>query len=105
MDALKSFITPKAIKLFEKYKVLSKEELHSRYDIYVEQFAKHINIEAKTALQMTKRLFIPAVIDFMTDLGNSIAVVKEGASVQKELLKKTGKLTLFLRSSGNWFQS
>jgi len=92
VDALKSFVTPKALKLFDKYNVLSKKELHSRYDIYVEQFAKHINIEAKTALQMVKRQFIPAAIDFMTMLGNSIAVVKEGASVQKELLKKTGKL-------------
>jgi len=92
VDALKSFITPKAVKLFKKYNVLSKEELHSRYDIYVEQFAKHLNIEAKTALQMVKRQYIPAVISFMTELGNSLAVVKEGNAVQKDLLKNTGKL-------------
>ncbi|MEJ2688781.1 MAG: glutamine synthetase III [Deltaproteobacteria bacterium] len=92
VDALKSFITPKAIKLFGKYNVLSKEELHSRYDIYVEQYAKHLNIEAKAALQMVKRQYIPAVINFITDLGNSISVAKEGSSVQKDLLKKSGKL-------------
>jgi glutamine synthetase len=86
VEALKAFVTPKAIKLFEKYKVLSKEELHSRYDIYVEQYAKHINIEAQCALQMVKRLYIPAVIRFSTELGASIAAVGKGASVQKGLL-------------------
>ncbi|MEW6501080.1 MAG: glutamine synthetase III, partial [Thermodesulfobacteriota bacterium] len=67
VDALKAFTTPKASKLFAKYNVLSKEELHSRYDIYTEQYAKHINIEALTAIQMTKREYIPSAINFMTD--------------------------------------
>ncbi|MBU0482982.1 MAG: glutamine synthetase III [Proteobacteria bacterium] len=92
VDALKSFVTPKAIKLFGKYKVLTKEELHSRYDIYVEQYAKHINIEALTGIQMVKRQYIPAVIRFTTELGNSIAVVGKGASVQKALLDDVSKL-------------
>ncbi len=46
VDALKAFVTAKAFKLFEKYDVLSRKELHSRYDIYVEHYAKQINIEA-----------------------------------------------------------
>jgi glutamine synthetase len=92
VDALKAFVTPKAIKLFEKYKVLSKEELHSRYDIYVEQYAKHINIEAQCALQMVKRQYIPAVIRFSTELGTSIAAVGKGAGVQKGLLAEISKL-------------
>ena len=91
-DALKSFITPKAIKMFGKYKVLSKDELHSRYEIYTEQYAKHINIEAMTVIQMTKRQYIPAAIRFMTELGNSIAVAGKAAGVQKDLLAKVGKL-------------
>lgn len=92
VDAMKSFITPKAIKLFGKYNVLSKEELHSRYDIYVEQYAMQINIEALCAIQMTKRNFIPAVISFTTELGNSIAVVGKGATVQKALLAEVSTL-------------
>ena len=86
VDALKAFATPKAIKLFGKYKVLSKDELHSRYDIYTEQYAKHINIEANTASQMTRRLFIPAAIRFTAELGASLASVGKGGSVQRELL-------------------
>ncbi len=92
VDALKAFVTPKAIKLFGKYNVLSKEELHSRYDIYVEQYAKHINIEAQTAMQMVRRLYFPAAIRYMTELGNSMAVAGKSASVQKELLEAIGNL-------------
>ncbi len=91
VDALKAFVTPKAIKLFGKYNVLSKEELHSRYDIYVEQYAKHINIEALTAIQMAQRLYIPAAIRFMTELGASMAAAGKRATVQKGLLAEVSK--------------
>ncbi|MHB1014621.1 MAG: glutamine synthetase III family protein [Desulfurivibrionaceae bacterium] len=91
VDALKAFISPKAIKLFGKYNVLSKDELHSRYDIYVEQYAKHINIEALTAIQMTKRQFIPAAIQFVAELGASLAAAGKYGSVQKGLLEEVGK--------------
>jgi glutamine synthetase len=91
VDALKAFVTPKAIKLFGKYNVLSKDELHSRYDIYVEQYAKHINIEALTATQMTRRLYIPAAIRFVTELGASLAAAGKLGTVQKELLEQVSK--------------
>ncbi|MFA7383231.1 MAG: glutamine synthetase III [Desulfurivibrionaceae bacterium] len=91
VDALKAFVTPKAIKLFGKYNVLSKDELHSRYDIYVEQYAKNINIEALTAIQMTKRQFIPAAIQYVAELGASLAAAGKYGSVQKGLLEEVGK--------------
>ncbi|MDZ4165733.1 MAG: glutamine synthetase III [Smithellaceae bacterium] len=91
-DALKAFITPKAINLFGKYGILTKDELHSRYDIYTEQYAKHINIEAKTAIQMVKRQYIPAVISFTTDLGTSLNAVGKYGSVQKDLLTRVSAL-------------
>jgi len=90
--ALEAFVTPKAVKLFEKYKVLSKGELHSRYDIYLEQYAKHINIEAQTAVQMVRRQYIPAVVRFMTELGNSVAAAGKHGTVQRELLAQVGEL-------------
>ncbi len=90
--ALEAFTTPKAVKLFEKHKVLSKGELHSRYDIYLEQYAKHINIEARTAVQMARRQFIPAALRFMTELGNSVAVTGKHGVVQRVLLEQVGEL-------------
>ena len=90
--ALESFITPKAVKLFEKHKVLSKMELHSRYEIYLEQYSKHINIEAQVAVQMARRQFIPAAIRFMTELGASIQATGKHGAVQRRLLAEVGEL-------------
>jgi len=59
VDALKAFVTNKSLKLFEKYEVLSHKEVHSRYDIYVEIYAKQINIEALAAIDMVKKAVHP----------------------------------------------
>ncbi len=95
VDALKAFITTKALKLFEKYEVLSHKELHSRYDIYVETYAKQINIEALTAVDMVKKQFLPAALEYATFLADSMATfqaVQVPDSVQADLLKKLSAL-------------
>ncbi|HEY5998482.1 MAG TPA: glutamine synthetase III [bacterium] len=94
VDALKAFITPKSLALFAKYKVLSHEETHSRYEIYVEQYAKHINIEARTASQMVRRQFLPVAMLYMTELGNSVKAAGAAAKVQKALLAEIGALVV-----------
>ncbi|MDO9515949.1 MAG: glutamine synthetase III [Syntrophales bacterium] len=95
VDALKAFVTPRCLKLFEKYEVLSSKELHSRYEIYVEIYAKQINIEAMTAIDMVKRQFLPTGIDYATLLADSSASLKGAgitALVQNDLLKKVSTL-------------
>ncbi len=92
VDALKAYVTPKAYELFAKYQVLTKEELHSRYEIYIEQYSKHINIEAQAAIQMVKRQYMPAVIRYITELGNSNKAAEKNSSVKKELLKNISVL-------------
>ncbi|MDA8126932.1 MAG: glutamine synthetase III [Deltaproteobacteria bacterium] len=95
VDALKAFVTDKALKLFGKYEVLSHKELHSRYDIYVEHYAKQINIEALAAIDMVKKQFIPATAEYATFLADSLLSFKAvpvAAPVQEDLLKKTGAL-------------
>ncbi len=95
VDALKAFVTDKALKLFEKYEVLSHKELHSRYDIYVEIYAKQINIEALAAIDMVKKQFIPAAAEYATFLADSVAsfkAVSVAAPVQEDILKKLGTL-------------
>jgi glutamine synthetase len=88
VDALKAYLTPKAQKLFDKYSVLAKEELHSRYDIYVEQYSKQINIEANTAVQMVRRQYIPAALSYVKEL----AVLANTSNVAKDLLAKVNPL-------------
>ena len=87
--------TPEAHALFEKYGVLSARELESRYEIYLETYVKHINIEAKTAIQMVKNLYIPTVIEYTGELAeivNSLKTAGASTTVQSELLKKISGL-------------
>ncbi len=92
VDALKAFNTPKAKELFSKYEILTKEELHSRYEIYLEQYSKRINIEAQASIQMVRKQYIPSVIRFITELGASINAAGQYSSVQKELLEQASNL-------------
>ena len=99
VGALKTFSGKKETNLFKKYKVLSPVELHSRYEIYLEQYIKQINIEAKAALDMAKCLYVPAILPFIKDLAEAIEKlekVKASAVVQKDLL---AKVTKFLESA------
>jgi glutamine synthetase len=91
VDALKAFVTPKALGLFEKYDVLSHKELHSRYDIDIDTYAKQINIEALCAIDMAKKQLIPAALEYATFLADSIGSFKSisaATKVQGDLLKK-----------------
>jgi glutamine synthetase len=76
VDAIPAWVTGKAIALFEKHGVLSKTELHSRYEICLEQYSKTINIEAQTMLYMAKRQIIPAGMKYVQSLASGISAIK-----------------------------
>jgi len=89
VEALGAMATPEAEKLFEKYKVLSKKELHSRYEIYLEQYAKNINIEARASIDMVRRQYLPAAIKHAGQLADAISKLKSvsgATTVQKAAL-------------------
>ncbi|MBQ8281527.1 MAG: glutamine synthetase III [Lachnospiraceae bacterium] len=91
VDAIKALVTPKAIKLFESQGIYSAAELHSRVEINYENYAKIINIEAKTMIDMARRQYIPSVINYTKSLADSIIAVKTACpgvdvSTQEELL-------------------
>lgn len=91
VEALKYMANADAVRLFTKYGVLSKEELHSRHEIYLEQYAKHINIEALASIDMVKRQYIPAVIKYTEQLAETVNKLKTAGastSVQKDILSK-----------------
>ena len=95
VDALKAFVTDKAINLFAKYDVLSPKEIHSRYEIYVETYAKQINIEALTAIDMVRKQFLPAGLEYATFLADSASSFNSAsleAPVQEDMLKKLSTL-------------
>jgi len=95
VDALVAMANEDATRLFSKYKVLSKEELHSRYEIYLEKYAKDINIEAQASIQMVRRQYLPTVIAFTKELAQTVGSLKSisaPASVQKQLLTRVSEL-------------
>ena len=73
VDCMPHLISKKSIDLFTTHKVFSEVELHSRYEIYLEQYAKVIRIEALTALDMLYKEIIPAVASYIKDLSESAA--------------------------------
>lgn len=92
VDALKAWSTKKAASIFSKYFVLSKEELYSRYEIYVEQYSKHINIEANCASQMVRRQYIPAVIDYIDFLSSAINSSQGASSAMEDIKNQASEL-------------
>ena len=95
IEAFKNFTDKKSVDLFEKYKVLTKGEVHARYEIYVDLYSMQINVEAKASLDMVKTLYFSAVIQFTGELAETIKqleAVKVSAVVQKELLAKVSIL-------------
>jgi len=86
-------VKKEAVELFVAHKVFTEKELHSRYEIMVEQYVKTLNIEALTMIDMAKHSIIPSAIEFATTVATSISAVtavssKLDVSAQKELLEQ-----------------
>ena len=97
VDAIPALTTDKAVKLFESFNVFTRAELESRAEIQYEGYAKAINIEAKTMVDVATKQIIPAVIRYTTVLAESINSVKAvsaalDVSVQTSILEKTSAL-------------
>ena len=95
VDAIPCLATDKAVELFDKYKVFSKAELESRVEIKYENYAKAINIEAKTMIDMASKQILPAVIGYTKSLADTILAVKGAGApttVQTDLLNDVSKL-------------
>jgi len=61
-DALPWLIDKQTVAAFKKYKVLSKRELESRYEVFTEQYVMNINIEAETAASIARTMVLPAAV-------------------------------------------
>ncbi|WP_138341941.1 glutamine synthetase III [[Clostridium] symbiosum] len=97
IDSVSALITEKAVHLFEKFSVYTKAELESRAEIEYESYAKTINIEAKTMIDMAGKQIVPAVVAYTTQLAKSLSAVRDACpeadvSVQKELILETSDL-------------
>ena len=95
VEAIPAITTEKAVELFERFNVFTKAELESRAEIQYEAYAKAINIEARTMIDMASKQFLPAFIKYTKTLADTVNAVKAAgvdASVQTETLKEVSAL-------------
>ncbi len=95
VEAIPAMVTDKAVDLFERFGVFTKAELESRAEIQYETYAKAINIEARTMIDMASKQFMPAFIKYtktLADTVNAVTAAGADASVQKASLDEVTAL-------------
>ena len=95
VEAIPAMVTDKAVRLFERFGVFTEAELKSRAEIQYETYAKAINIEARTMIDMASKQFLPAFIKYtktLADTVNSVKAAGADASVQLACLNEVTEL-------------
>jgi glutamine synthetase len=76
LDALPQLVTEEAMELFSHYGVFTHREMHSRYDIALEQYVLSIGVEARLTLEMANTVILPAALRYQTELATNVASLK-----------------------------
>ena len=95
IEAASTLTTDKSVALFERFGIFTRVELESREEIIYETYAKTINIEALTMIDMASKDIIPAVASYTGELANTVIAVKEAGAMglaQIELLNQVDTL-------------
>ena len=94
VDALPQLVTPECVALFEKYKILNRREIHARYEIFLENYNKTINIEGQLMVLMAIRYILPAALEYQKQIALSVGAVRAvgatSAEAEKLLVTYTG---------------
>ncbi|HAN43994.1 MAG TPA: glutamine synthetase type III [Ruminococcaceae bacterium] len=96
VEALPAFNTKKSVDLFVKHKIFTEAEVHSRYEILLEEYSKTINIEALTMIDMANKQILPAALEFTAKVCDGIVAKKAAAvsaNADKKLADKLASLT------------
>lgn len=100
VEALDVLSSPEVIEVFSKYNVLSRREVESRREIYLEQYCKAVSLEAKLMLEMGRTIIFPAAIRYQGELAQTCANMKAiGFEFDASTLKKVTVLTGSLERS------
>jgi len=95
VGALPQLVTPQAVKLLDKYKILNEREIHARYEVFLENYNKTVNVEGQLMVLIANRYILPAALEYQERIGRSVAAVKAGgqkSTQPKKLLGKYAKL-------------
>jgi len=93
-DALPEVLAPDTITAFERYDVLSKRELESRFEVWTEQYSTRANIEAETTESMARTMILPAALRHLALLDDADFDILEGEvrTLAEELVAAIGEL-------------
>ena len=80
VDAVPALVKEDAVEIFEKHGVYTKAEMESRAEVMYVTYAKTINIEALTMIDMAKKQIVPATIKYQTSLAESVNAIKAASS-------------------------
>ena len=96
-DALPQWIADKNIELFTKYHIFTKEEIESRYEIWLESYSKILNIESNTMVEMVQKDFLPSVFAYIdkvaaTAVAKKSVVSDVSTASEEKLIKELSQL-------------
>jgi glutamine synthetase len=95
VDALPQFVTKEAVALLDRFKILNPREIHARYEIFLENYNKTINIEGQLMVLMANRYILPAAFEYQKQVAQSVSAVRAAGSTSvqgKKLLASYTKL-------------
>ena len=97
-DALPAILDPKNVKMLTSHKIFSEAEIHSRYEITLENYCKTVNIEGQTMVDMARKEIVPAVEAYTEELAKALTAKKAAVpglacKYETESIKKLTLLT------------
>ncbi|HEX7087055.1 MAG TPA: glutamine synthetase III [Vicinamibacterales bacterium] len=104
VDALPQMVRPEVLEVFEKHKVLTARELKARCEVNYETYNKTINVEAQLMVLMANRYILPAALEYIKQVGESVTAARAAGVPTKQgkaLLTRLVKLTDTLRSTAD----
>jgi len=93
VEALPNLIAKDVVALFEKYQVLTRRELHARYEVMVETYNKTVNVEGQLMVLMAQRYILPAALDYQRRVAQSVTAVKTAGGTSGEGKKLLAQIT------------
>ena len=93
VDALPQLVTPEAVTLLDRYKILNEREIHARYEVFLENYNKTVNVEGQLMVLMANRYILPAALEYQKRIGQSVTAVKQAGSSSAQGKKLLGKYT------------
>src|SRR5688572_28211509 len=72
VDALPEMVKPDVIKLLDRFKILNEREVHARYEVFLENYNKTINVEGQLMVLIANRYILPAALEYQRQIGASV---------------------------------